>query len=395
MTDRLIWNSVIEALESASDTVLSNPRIACDVDSLEGIRFLTRVIATGALYKLEAHDSAYPQFSRMVTVWRQWGLPCPDYVYLHAPLHGDFTYRIFGNRGTARMLAFQTVKGNLTDVSTISPVDDLTHVIDGSGDLQIGADGEFEITVSRQRREGNWIEVPEGEGFVAVRNIFYDWETEDPAVLYIEREGATYPVPAYDERELTQQIGRFVEFLRSFPKWQMRAVDAAHHANPSIIPFPPFTVGTDRAVGFHNQYYGQNNYACEQDEAIIMSVTPPRAAYWGFHLASNNWEGFDWDLRQSSINGYQAQVDPDGVFRAVIAHKDPGVVNWLDASNHTRGLVTGRYNRTDAVPIPQLTVVPFSKVRDHLHRDTGTVSPEERSVSVRRRMMAVRRFQNF
>ena len=40
--------------------------------------------------------------------------------------------------------------------------------------------------------------------------------------------------------------------------------------------------------------------------------------------------------RQSSLNGHQAVLDPDGVFRAVISARDPGVPNWLD----TGGVIT-------------------------------------------------------
>jgi hypothetical protein len=365
------------------------------LDTLEGVRFLTRIIATGGLYELENQDPAYPAFSRMVTPWRQWGIPNPDYVYLHAPVHGDYSYRVSGRRGTGLMLAFQIVAGHLARVDTMRIVDNAVHVIDGSGDLSVDADGRFEITLSRQPREGNWLELPEGEAMVAVRNILYDWETEDPAMIFIEREGASYPAPATSPDDLGHQIGRFVEFLYEFPKWQAQAVDFAYLAEPGTIPFPPFTQDTGRELGLSHQYYGQGVYHCEADEAVIVHVTPPRCVYWSFHLANNNWESFDWDLRPTSINGHQAVLDPDGGFRAVISHRDPGVPNWLDASHHPQGLVVGRYNLTDSVPVPQLEVVPLGEVRDHLHPDTATVTPAERSESVRRRMLSVRRIHSF
>ena len=36
------------------------------------------------------------------------------------------------------------------------------------------------------------------------------------------------------------------------------------------------------------------------------------------------------------LNGHQAVLD-DGVFRAVVAHRDPGVANWLDTAGNRRG----------------------------------------------------------
>jgi hypothetical protein len=239
------------------------------------------------------------------------------------------------------------------------------------------------------------LELPEEGGLVAIRNVIYDWETELPAMLYIEREGATYPAPAFNQEDLAYRIDRLAEFMGEFPVWMSRAVEMAYLADPGTIPFPPFTVGTDQDLGLRHQAYGQGVYHCGEDEAVVMEVTPPNCVYWGFHLAGNNWESFDWDLRQTSINGHQAVIDPDGMFRAVIAHRDPGVPNWLDACGHTPGLIAGRYNRTDAAPVPRLTVVPLAEVRDHLHSDTAVVSPAERSEQLRRRMLSVRRIHSF
>ena len=36
-------------------------------------------------------------------------------------------------------------------------------------------------------------------------------------------------------------------------------------------------------------------------------------------------------------------VDPDGRFRCVIAHRDPGVPNWLDACGHPEGMIQYRF----------------------------------------------------
>jgi hypothetical protein len=97
------------------------------------------------------------------------------------------------------------------------------------------------------------------------------------------------------------------------------------------------------------------------------------------------------DLRQSSLNGHQAMLDPDGMFRAVIAHRDPGVPNWLDAAGHTDGLIVCRYFRPESVEEPVFRVVPFDKVRDELPASTMTVAPGERDEVLRRRMHSVRR----
>ena len=46
------------------------------------------------------------------------------------------------------------------------------------------------------------------------------------------------------------------------------------------------------------------------------------------------WETIDYANHQSSLNGFQAVLDDDGVFRAVVSARDPGVANWLDTAGH-------------------------------------------------------------
>ena len=60
------------------------------------------------------------------------------------------------------------------------------------------------------------------------------------------------------------------------------------------------------------------------DEALVIEVTPPEALYWSVSLGNFWWETIDYANRQSSLNGHQAVLDADGVFRAVVAHARPG-----------------------------------------------------------------------
>jgi hypothetical protein len=106
---------------------------------------------------------------------------------------------------------------------------------------------------------------------------------------------------------------------------------------------------------------------------------------------SQYWEALDFSVRQTSINGHQAVLDADGVFRAVIAHRDPQVPNWLDASGHTTGLLLLRYVEPTSTPIPELRVVPLEDLRSALPAATRVVTAEERTETIRRRMHSVRR----
>ena len=64
-----------------------------------------------------------------------WGLECPDCVYMNASLRAGETYRLFGNRGTARYVGLQTMDGIAATANCL--VDDLEVDADGKlrGDL--------------------------------------------------------------------------------------------------------------------------------------------------------------------------------------------------------------------------------------------------------------------
>jgi hypothetical protein len=72
---------------------------------------------------------------------------------------------------------------------------------------------------------------------------------------------------------------------------------------------------------------------------------------------------YDYAHRQVSLNRAQTKVEPDGSFEIVIAHRDPGVANWIDTEGRPFGMVFWRFF-LPAGPIetPQARVVAFSEV---------------------------------
>ena len=61
--------------------------------------------------------------------------------------------------------------------------------------------------------------------------------------------------------------------------------------------------------------------------------------------------------------GEQTQLEPDGSFRMLIAHSDPGVPNWLDAEGRPFGMVFWRYMLPEGeIEKPEAVVVPFAEV---------------------------------
>ncbi len=45
------------------------------------------------------------------------------------------------------------------------------------------------------------------------------------------------------------------------------------------------------------------------------------------------------------MNGTQAQADPDGKIRIVVADANPGVTNWVETLGHRKGYLQFRWQR--------------------------------------------------
>jgi hypothetical protein len=88
----------------------------------------------------------------------------------------------------------------------------------------------------------------------------------------------------------------------------------------------------------------------------------------------------------TSLNGFQAESDTDGMTRYVVAHSDPSVPNWLDTTGHEQGFMTLRWTSPespDELPEVNVSKLPLADVRQHLPSTTRVVSPDERKAQVR------------
>ena len=125
-------------------------------------------------------------------------------------------------------------------------------------------------------------------------------------------------------------------------------------------------------------------YDLAPDEALIIETEVPDARYWSLQLYTLGWfEGPGIGFRTTSINHVQAVPSSDGRVRAVLAHRDPGVPNWIDTQERLQALVTLRSFWVSSEPeMPSTRVVKFDDVRAALPPDTAVVTPEERAAEL-------------
>ncbi len=370
------WSHLLEGLRRASEIVTSDgtPHAAADIAS--GFRHLLVLLGTGIDQALRSEpDPVLAVKPSGVDAVYKWGMDCPDCIYTGSPLRGGESYRLWGHRGSARYVGLQSMAGMASSANVLLD------------ELDLGPSGEVELSLSVDHREGNWLPIAENATQLVVRHFFYDWDTEVASSLFIERVGPpterTTRAPEDPRAVMARQLvalGDFVvanlEFFLQFSRPE----------TPNTF-LPPLD-GTAMGGAAENRPV-IGSWELGPDEALLVEVTPPVGLYWSFSLGNAWWETIDYGRHQSSLNGHQAAVDEDGVLRAVIAHEDPGVANWLDTAGHSAGPVILRCVRTESAPVPVTRVVPFSGVSASLPAGTHRVTPEERRRTIAARRLAV------
>jgi hypothetical protein len=75
------------------------------------------------------------------------------------------------------------------------------------------------------------------------------------------------------------------------------------------------------------------------DEAVLVEGPAPVARYWSVQIFNRWLESPDYLYRNVAINSKAAQLRKDGTFRVVLAHRDPGVPNWIETAGHRQGQI--------------------------------------------------------
>ena len=201
------WRAFCGALERVQGLVPSAAAGASPRERAEGLRYLTRLLAAGVNVCVEHADPDQPAFGRMMDPTMKWGLDAPDCLYLYASVRGDAVYRVGGQRGSANHLDIQVnyghfASGDIGSWGTIASTNGL--------ELEVASDGRFELWLGGEERGGNWLPLEPRAEFVLVRQYFDDWEHEDPADLWIEREGAPRSAPPPRTDQLAARLERLL-----------------------------------------------------------------------------------------------------------------------------------------------------------------------------------------
>ncbi len=348
------WEAFCDALARAG-AVLRRPGSPADaLDRAEGCRYLGRLTRLALEKFVEHADPAAPSFYRLSHETAKIGCDNPDSVYLNAAISGAYEYRLTGTRGSVAYLGFGTYYGHYGSKARSGCSGYLE-----AGDLALGPGGSFEISLSRERRPGNWLPLEPDSSMLIVRQNFLDREHEEPAVLRLERVGAVGPPAALSADALAKGLADAARFVVGtatlFADW---AEGFAREPN-RLLPMDPAVTGG--AHGDPNIFFHMGYWELGPGEALLVDAEPPACDFWNFQL-NNHWmESLDYRHHRIHLNKYTAALRPDGSFRLVVAHEDPGMPNWITTAGHSRGTMGLRWIKAAAHPCPRTRVVKVSE----------------------------------
>ncbi|MBN1498095.1 MAG: DUF1214 domain-containing protein [Spirochaetes bacterium] len=351
------WSEFCDTLKMAGDIIMRKTSPTDPLDRAEGFRYLSRVMRVIVEAFVENADPRAPVLFRAAHETAKMGADNPDNYYQYASISGGYEYRLRGTRGTIAYLGFGTYKGNYG----IGGGTGETGYLDAR-DMAISPDGTFEVILSSRKTPGNWLPMTAETSSLIIRQTFADRARELIADITIERiggDGMPTPVtPEGIEQGLTMASKIVLGAVTMFANW---AESFMKHTN-RLPQFDPAV--SLAAMGDPNICYYHSYWKLADDEALVIDVTPPECEAWNFQLDNHWMESLDYRYYPVWVNKHTAKYRADGSVRIVVAHRNPGVDNWIDTVGHRQGTMLFRWIRAAEHPQPETRVVKATAVRD-------------------------------
>ena len=382
------WYALCDRIKEAGDHVFKDASGASDGERTNAFRYLTQNLSQAFDLFLENRDDRYPSLHAFCGPTRKLGVDNPDCIYLQSWINDRDTYRISGHRGTARMLNL-TVQGEWTG-ALHEPFGDRPLANVFGDDLTLDDDGAFELWISPDPQPGDWIPSQPGTRKIFYRQYFDHWD-EVPAAFEIERVGSDgAPPPAIEPAWLLDSFEQAASFVVNTTKdWP----DVLFGQQGMDTTANEFVRSGDAEDARRGRVVQQVHWRLETDEALVLEFTASPDAFWQLGACTVFGASLEYRYRQVSLTAGMAPVDSDGTTRVVLSHADPGLANWLDTQDHTRGWLVFRNMLTGDVPDIATRVVKARELGDELGGVATAITPGERHAELRRRRLAnLRRF---
>ncbi|HZU48809.1 MAG TPA: hypothetical protein VFA16_16410 [Mycobacterium sp.] len=312
------------AIAEAEKLVAAAPHIETEADLLEGLQYLAGCVEA-CTHMAFNHERDHPFLLSGTGPFTKMGLDNPDTLYFGTRVLPDHDYVVTGLRGTTTDLSFQLLGGEYTDDNVPG-----SQVAFDDRELDIAEDGSFQ-----------WRLRPTTPGQLVIREVYGDWSQQRGTVAISRLDTAgTAPPPltrqtiekryAAAGKQLVQRVKTWLQF----PQWFYLNIPVNTMVAPRLTP-----------GGLATQYSSAGHFDLQPGQALVITVPVSDAPYLGFQLGSMWYISLDYINHQTSLNATQAQPDPDGKVRIVVADQNPGVTNWVETLGHRRGFLQFRWQR--------------------------------------------------
>jgi len=369
----LLTQPLAEALAEAEKIIAGAPHVKSERDLAEGHDYLAGSIQA-SLRLAWAYQRDFPYFVQSTGPYTKMGLDNPDTLYFGTRVLPGHDYVVTGKRGTTTDVSFQLLGGEYTD--TVVP-DSETAFDDRK--LDIAADGSFE-----------WRFRPATPSQLVIREVYNDWSAQRGsfAIKRLDTAG-TAPPPLtrqlIEKRYATagKRLVQRVKTWLQFPQWFYTNIPVNTLVAPRLTP-----------GGLATQYSSVGHFDLTPDQALVITLPVTDAPYLGFQLGSLWYISLDYINHQTSLNGTQAQADPDGKIRIVVADRNPGVTNWVETLAHAKGYLQFRWQRVSRelteADGPTAELVDFDKITASLpYYEQNKISEEDWRARIAERQMQI------
>ncbi|MES1263361.1 MAG: DUF1214 domain-containing protein, partial [Peristeroidobacter soli] len=161
---------------------------------------------------------------------------------------------------------------------------------------------------------------------------------------------------------------RFVEGTATlFANWAQ-----GYQKHPNQLP-PADQALCQSVGGDPNIFYYHSYWKLADDEALVIDIARiPDCRFWNLQI-NNYWmESLDYRFHRICYNKHSAQLNADGSVTLVLAHKDPGLPNWLETAGHDNGTMCLRWVGATEQVHPTTRVVKFSDLGKNASRNPAS-----------------------
>ncbi|MGI9603462.1 MAG: DUF1214 domain-containing protein [Acidimicrobiales bacterium] len=375
------WQRACDRLRLLGERIAAPPFGADDAALSEGIEHLVDQSVLWLGWETLHADPSRPAFHRHNDLVSQWGGPNADNVYRHCRIDPARRYVVRGRMHSCDEFLL-AVRAGFMHRETWGTLAQLT-----ASERGIGPGDDFELYLGGEHPDA--VELPAGSIMVSVREYYFDWRAEEPAVFTIEcldPEPVSAPTAAQLERRLDESLNEIEE---SVSYWNSYLADNRVDRVDNSFTTDTVKLGKGLSVARYEFCF----WDLDDDQALIVEFDEPDARYWSVQLyMMHTFELVDPFGAITSRNHTQSNVSADGRIRMVLAPHDPGVPNWLDTAGRRDGLCTIRWfwPHSDTRPVITSRLVSTEQVLEGWPTDEPLVEPADRARELAERQAHLR-----